>query len=182
MSCEKGVNLTYSSQMSVIATLVIGANGATALSGGSTQLSTPADRHRFLTLHRSAGTYITGRNSYQSESYRQAQAPVLILSRDATPIDGATVINTGGGLIDAMRAIKGSYKSPIVIEAGSTLFMELLRSGCIEECELSIVAHDGDSHFIEIEELLSFLTIIEDHSVDGTRLLKGSYRGSSAYS
>lgn len=168
--------------MSVIATLVIGANGATALAGKSSPLSTPADRQRFLALHRSAKTYVTGRGSYAAESYLHAQAPVLILSRRAEPIEGATIIDTSNGLLDAMLAIKSRYSSPIVIEAGATLFMELLKIGCIEECELSIVALDGDSHFINVDEVMSYLQIIDEQSVDGTRLLKCRYQGSSAYS
>lgn len=168
--------------MSVIATLVIGANGATSLHGGSSPLSTPADRQRFLGLHRSAGAYITGRNSFQSETYRKAEAPVLILSRSSYPVKGATVIDTSNGLVEAMREVVTNYISPIIVEAGATLFLELLKSGCIEECELSIVPLDGDSHMINMDEVLSYLETLDEQIVDGTRLLKCRYTGGSAYS
>ena len=173
--------------MSVIATLVIGSNGGTSLQGSSTALSTPVDRERFLALHRSAGAYITGRNSFSSESYAQSHAPVLILSRtiealpDAAP-NGATFIDISRGLADAMRRIVSTYQSPIVIEAGATLFLELLRNGCIEECDLSIVPIDGDSDFVDLKEILDHLEILSDEVRDGTRLLKCRYKGSSAYS
>lgn len=168
--------------MSVIATLVIGSNGATALGGASTALSTSADRQRFLALHRSAGAYITGRNSFSAESYANSSAPVLILSRTPEPVLGATVIDSSQGLPSAMRDVTTRFASPIVVEAGATLFMELLKTGCIEECELTIVPIDGDSHFIDLDEVLGNLKIANDHMVDGTRLLKCRYKSSSAYS
>jgi len=168
--------------MSVIATLVIASNGATALVGSSTALSTPADRGRFLTLHRSASAYITGRNSLSAESYARSSAPVLILSRSGEPVSGATVIDSSQGLPRAMRDVASRFASPIVVEAGATLFMELLKNGCIEELQLSIVPLEGDSHFIDLDEVLSYLEITDDQIVDGTRLLKCSYTGSSAYS
>lgn len=168
--------------MSVIATLVIASNGATALDGSSTALSTPADRERFLTLHRSASAYITGRNSFSAESYARSSAPVLILSRTTEPVLGATVIDSSQGLPLAMRDVVSKFGSPIVVEAGATLFMELLRSGCIEELQLSIVPLEGDSHFIDLDEVLGHLEIAEDRLIDGTRLLKCRYKGSSAYS
>ncbi len=168
--------------MSVIATLVIGSNGATALGGGSTGLSTPADRQRFLALHRSANVYITGRNSFIAESYAQSSSPVLILSRSLEPVVGARVIDASHGLPHAMREIARAYVGPIVVEAGAGLFLELLRSGTLEEVELSIVPIEGDSHFINLAEVLSHVEIIDDQMIDGTRLLKCSYAGSSAYS
>ena len=168
--------------MSVIATLVIGSNGATARGGASAALSTPADRQRFLALHRSAGAYITGRHSFSAESYAHSSAPVLILSRSCDEVVGAKVIDSSNGLQNAMREIVRTFSAPIVVEAGASLFMELLKSGCIEECELSIVPVEGDSHFIDLDEVLSYLEITDDQMVDGTRLLKCSYTGSSAYS
>lgn len=168
--------------MSVIATLVIGSNGATALGGTSTALSTPADRQRFLALHRAAGAYITGRNSYSAESYSNSSAPVLIFSRTTKPVLGATVIDSSKGLPTAMRDAESRFGSPIVVEAGATLFMELLKTGCIQECELSIVPLEGDSHFIDLDVILGYLEIADDDMVDGTRLLKCRYKGSTTYS
>jgi riboflavin biosynthesis pyrimidine reductase len=81
-----------------------------------------------------------------------------------------------------MRDVASRFASPIVVEAGATLFMELLKNGCIEELQLSIVPLEGDSHFIDLDEVLSYLEITDDQIVDGTRLLKCSYTGSSAYS
>jgi len=178
------VNYPYSRQMSVIATLNIGANSATSLAGSSAGLSTPEDRQRFLALHRRAGAYVLGRNSASSELYTTAKVPVIILSRDAArqPINGQIIINVAQGLQSAMCEIKGEYPAPIVVEAGPTLLTALVSKGCIEEIELSLSPLVGDGDFINDVELLTQFTIISDELINGTRLLHGRYNGDSAYS
>ena len=67
--------------MSVIATINVGANGATSLHGSSRALSTPADRAAFLALHRRAGSYLVGYRSFIAEQYSPSQTPIIILTR-----------------------------------------------------------------------------------------------------
>jgi dihydrofolate reductase len=170
--------------MSVIATLNIGANGATSLSGSSTGLSTPEDRQRFLVLHRRAGAYVLGPNSAASELYTTSQVPIVILSRDAQSqlIDNRKIINTADGLQSVMRRIKAEYQAPVVVEAGPKLLTVLVAQGCIEEIELTFSPLSGDGDFIDSAELLAQFTIIGDELINGTRLLHGRYNGDSAYS
>lgn len=169
--------------MSVIATLNIGANGATSLAGSSAPLSSAPDRQRFLALHRRAGLHITGRNSAISELYSERKIPLVILSRtqasERTP--EAEIVNTSGGLQEAMREIALRFPAPLVIEAGPLLLMALVAAGCIDEIELSLSPIDGDGNFINIEELTSHFEIVSDENIDETRLLQGRYKGDSAY-
>jgi riboflavin biosynthesis pyrimidine reductase len=184
MGRKKAVNLTYSSRMSVIATLNVGRNGATSKNGNSTSLSSPADRSRFLALHRSAGSYLVGRNSYRAESYSSAEAPIYILSRRAVPIPNAPEnvrVIAEPTLVESARAIYRQGPHPIIVEAGVLLLLPLIESGCIEELELSISPIDGDDHFVDVAKLLSYFEIMSDESVAGTRLLKCRYQGDSAY-
>lgn len=170
--------------MSVIATLNIGANGATSLEGSSLGLSTAEDRNRFLTLHRRAGAYVVGTKSAANELYTSSAIPLLILSRslDSEVADGREIINTLDGLEDVMRDIRSRYPAPIVVEAGPTLLLALLGAGCIEEIELSISPLPGDANFIDQQEIIKHFTIIGDETVNGTRLLHGRYNGDSTYS
>lgn len=185
MGRKKAVNLTYSSRMSVIATLNIGRNGATTIAGNSTALSSPADRERFLALHRKAGAFVLGRNSYTAERYSTSLTPIYIISRSEEEIAGASsnvqIVNSPS-LTESARKIYRSAPHPIVVEAGISLLMPLISSGCVEEFELSISPIDGDGNFIDVDELLSYFEIIDDQSVNGTRLLKCRYQGNSAYS
>lgn len=184
MGRKKAVNFTYSSHMSVIATLNVGRNGATSINGSSQGLSSAADRQRFLALHRSAGSYLVGRNSYLVERYSSPHTPIYILSKSNLPIVGAPanlIVVARPSLIESAQEIFNSGPHPIVVEAGVSLLLPLIESGCIEELELSISPIDGDGHFVDIETMLSHFEITEDYLIEGTRLLKCRYQGDSAY-
>lgn len=169
--------------MSVIATLNVGANGATSLASSSIGISTSADRQRFLKLHRRAGVHITGTNSATRELYSSSRIPLLVLSRThkSEMKEDREIVNTSAGLQSVMREIKNRFHAPIVVEAGPSLLTALVEQGCIEEIELSISPISGDKNFIDSEELLKHFTIVSDEIVDGTRLLHGRYYGDSAY-
>jgi hypothetical protein len=169
--------------MSVIATLNVGANGATSLAGSSIGISTPADRQRFLALHRRAGVHITGTHSAASELYSSSKIPLLVLSRarKSEMKEGREIVNTSAGLQGVMREIKSRFAEPIVVEAGPNLLIALISQGCIEELQLSISPISGDDNFIDYEKLLTYFTITNVEMVDGTRLLHGRYNGDSTY-
>ena len=184
MGRKKAVNLTYSSHMSVIATLNVGRNGATSIAGNSSSLSSPADRERFLALHRSAGSYVLGGNSYLNEKYSSTLTPIYILSRSSSPIPdaGANVkVISEPTLIESARVVYRLGPHPVVVEAGISLLLPLVEAGCIEELELSISPIDGDDNFVDVQTLLAHFEITSDEFVDGTRLLKCRYQGDSAY-
>lgn len=175
--------------MSVIATLNVGANGATSVAGSSTGISTAVDRERFLKLHRRASVHIAGPNSASSELYTSTKIPLVILTRSThnesnqarESKQGHQTINTSDGLQGVMRDIKSRFPSPIVVEAGPTLLKALIEQGCIDEIELSISPLPGDGNFINYTELLSHFSLTSDETIDGTRLLHGRYNGDSTY-
>lgn len=169
--------------MSVIATLNVGANGATSLAGSSAGISTAVDRERFLKLHRRAGLHIAGTNSANSELYSSTKIPLVILTRstDSQSKKSREIINTSGGLPVVMRKIKERFPAPIVVEAGPNLLTALVNQGCIEEIELTISPLMGDGNFIDYAELLTHFNLTTDETIDGTRLLHGRYNSDSAY-
>lgn len=169
--------------MSVIATINVGANGATSSQGSSLALSTAPDRQRFLALHRRAGAHITGSRSAASELYTKKKIPLIVLSRsqENQSTSEIEVINTSAGLPDAMRLIRLRFSPPLVVEAGPILLIALVQNGCIEEIELSISPILGDADFIDVAELMGHFEFVSDELVDGTRLLHGRYKGDSAY-
>jgi riboflavin biosynthesis pyrimidine reductase len=172
--------------MALIATLVVGANGATTMGGNSSQLSTPPDRARFLSLHRSAAAIITGKHSANSEDYSKTNVPIYILTRSdlGLSLDHPQMqsVNVGANLAEASRDIQNQITGDVIVEAGPELLTALIGVGVIEELQLSISPIDGDGNFIEIAELLKDFEIESDEVVDGTRLLQGRYRGDAANS
>lgn len=171
--------------MSVIATINVGRNGATSKSGSSATLSSDVDRAAFLALHRSAGAYVLGRNSFDAESYRHAAAPIYILTRTPSAMAHlnpyVTEVDVNLGLAVAMRKIRAVSSAPIVVEAGVGLLLPLIDAGCIEELHVTISPIDGDDHFLDTEKLLNHFEIISDEEQESTRLLKCRYQGHSAY-
>jgi dihydrofolate reductase len=171
--------------MSVIATINVGANGATSLNGSSRGLSTPADRTAFLALHRSAGSYLLGYRSFIAEQYSPSQTPIIILTRGNREIagrDDVTLFKVEGDLKTSIPLLKEKFPQPILVESGVTLLTELINAGCIEELYLNSTPINGDGHFVDIEELLQNFEIISEELQDGTTLRKCRYKADAANS
>ena len=171
--------------MSVIATINVGRNGATSKGGSSAALSSDVDRAAFLALHRSAGAYVLGHNSFDAESYQSAVVPIYILTR--TPSEKVylnplvTEVDVAEGLSVAMRKIKAATPTLVIVEAGVGLLIPLIEAGCVEELHITVSPIDGDNHYIDTEKLLRDFEIINDEVMQSTRLLKCRYQGHSAY-
>ncbi len=172
--------------MAVIASLVIGSNGATSMGGISAPLSTPADRERFLQRHRSAAAFIIGKNSAALESYRATRVPIFVFSRYTTPLTFAhpmmQQVTVDRNLLEITRIIDHRIDGEIVVEAGASLLMAMAKSGAIDLIELSRTPILGDGGFIDVDELLADFETISEREVDGTRLLECRYQGNSANS
>jgi dihydrofolate reductase len=173
--------------MALIASLVVGRNGATSLGGKSRPLSTASDRARFLKRHRSAAAFIIGKKSANLESYIATKVPIFVFSRNSDALtfphplmEQVTVKSDDLGEIS--RRIDQRIEGDIVVEAGASLLTALINVGVIDEWELSISPIDGDSDFIDLQSLLKKFNVIEEVAEDGTRLLQCRYKGDTTNS
>lgn len=173
--------------MALIASLVVGSNGATSLGGKSRPLSTPSDRARFLKRHHSAAAFIIGKKSASLESYAATDVPIFVFSRSCEtltlphPLMQQVTVDRGD-LGEISRRIDQRIEGDIVVEAGATLLTALIDAGVIDRWELSISPLAGDGDFIDYERLLKNFEVSEDVAEDGTRLLQCRYKGDSANS
>lgn len=173
--------------MALIASLVVGRNGATTLGGKSRPLSTPSDRERFLKRHRSASAFIIGKKSAILESYAATNVPIFVFSRNSDaltlphPLMQQVTVNRGD-LEEISRRIDQRIDGEIVVEAGVSLLTALINVGVIDLWELSISPIEGDGDFIEYQSLLIKFDVSEEATADGTRLLQCRYKGDSANS
>lgn len=171
-------------EMTVIASLVVGSNGATSLNGRSSGLSTAADRARFLKRHRGAAAFIIGKKSAAIESYAGSQVPIFIFTRSnqrlELPHPLMQQVTVDRNLAEITQLIDLRIPGDIVVEAGPSLLKALVEVGVIDIFELSISPIVGDGDFINIEELLSYFQVISDIESDGTRLLECRYNRNSA--
>jgi riboflavin biosynthesis pyrimidine reductase len=173
--------------MALIASLVVGSNGATSLNGKSSPLSTPSDRARFLKRHREAAAYIIGKQSAFIESYSASQVPIFVFSRSSDPITFPhplmqQVTVNHGNLGEISRRLDQRIQGDIVVEAGATLLVAMIESGVIDVLEISISPIAGDGNFINVEEILQSFDCSEEIAPDGTHLLQCRYQGNTANS
>lgn len=167
--------------MAVIASFVIGSNGASSLAGTSRALSTPADRKRFLARHHSASAFIVGKKSAALENYGATSVPIFVYSRSSAvlhfPHPLMQQVTVDRNLKEITQLIDLRIEGNIVVEAGYGLLLPMIREGVIDILELSITPIAGDDDFVDQEELLSFFEITSDIDIDGTRLLECRYQG-----
>lgn len=172
--------------MALIASLVVGANGATSLAGKSSPLSTPSDRARFLERHRSAAAFIIGKQSALIESYSSSNVPIFVLSRSNEAIQFPhplmqQITVADGELAEIVRGLDQQIEGDIVVEAGASLLTALIEVGVIDLLELSISPIEGNGNFFPYEEILRNFEYTEEVREDGTRLLQCRYKGDPAH-
>lgn len=158
--------------MSVVANLVIGADGSSTMLGSSTPISSPADRERFLRRRRESDCIIIGGNTARNEGYIKSPGPVAVIS------------HTRPGLLDQNRQSLWWNLSPeqtlaraiaqcgprIRIEGGVALMRKFLALGLIDVLELSVTSVSGGENRIELSTLLSHFKIIEEEMVEQTHM------------
>lgn len=171
--------------MSVIASLVVGSDGASSIHGSSQGLSTDEDRKRFLHLHRMADAIVIGRMTAESEPYKNAHCPVYVVTKNSElELDShftRLVVKENSELVRSFDDLKRKYRT-LVIESGYSLLRTCITLDLVDELWLSITPLKGDSGFINAEDLLTKFTIEEDQTINGTRLLKCRYQRNSTNS
>ena len=170
--------------MVLIATLVVGSNNATSKGGQSAPLSTPADRARFLELHRSAAAIITGRKSALVEDYSKTSVPIFVFTRQQEklafphPMMEQTIVNEN--LHEVTRGIESRFVGNVIIESGVELLQDLIEVGAVDGLALTISPIEGNGDIIDLAKLLANFSIEKEVEVDGTRLLECRYHSNSA--
>jgi riboflavin biosynthesis pyrimidine reductase len=164
--------------MSVIATLVVGADGSTSKNGNSAGVTTARDRTEFLQRRRSADCIIIGGNTARTEPYQRTPVPVVVLSRNlVNPLSGNRLAHCWNlSPVKAVDKALEAFGPRVHIEAGATILEELVAAGRIDELELSITAVTDGEDKLDVEKFLTHFTVIKDQSVDGTRFISAVKR------
>jgi riboflavin biosynthesis pyrimidine reductase len=159
--------------MPVIGTLVVGADASTSKNGNSAGVTTELDRSEFLKRRRSADCIIIGGNTARTEPYQRTPVPVVVLSRTLiNPLSGNRLAHCWN--LSAVKAVDKALETfgpRIHIEAGGSIFEELISAGRIDELELSITSVIGGEDKLDIEKMLAHFTITRDETIEGTRFI-----------
>ena len=152
-----------SAQSTLLASLVVGSNGATSLHGSSRELRTTEDRERFLALRSSdsIGAIVVGSATAMAEPYRNAPHPLHIYSR-----------SSGLSIQEFIDAVRREISGKILCEGGVTLIHSLLHEDLIDEFYLTHAPLPGDNHYLDHQLLRSKLSLSFSEMRAGTTFEK----------
>lgn len=152
----------------VIATLVVGSDGSTAKDGTSRGVSSTVDRARFLERRRHVDAILIGGNTARSEPYRKTPVPVVVISTSMinSLADNRQAYWWNASPSEAVERAQRLFGPTILIEAGTSVIVELLNLGMIDRLELSVSTVTGGEDRIDIKELLAHFTSVKSE-LDG---------------
>ncbi len=150
----------------LVASLVVGSNGATSLRGDSRGLRTPEDRTRFLALRgrREISAILVGGATAAVEPYHSAPHPIIRFSRQFS--------GEVSSLSIFIETLKREHPGTILCEGGVQLIHLLLKEELIDLAFISRVAILGDGHFLDEELLQSKMALTSSETINQTTFEK----------
>jgi len=155
--------------MSTVASLVVGRDGSTSKGNSSNGVSSDADRTAFLMRRRKVDCILIGGNTARHEPYKQTPVPLVILSRShINPVAGNDMSHLWNvSPAQALIKAKEQFGEKILVEAGTSIIVELIDQGLIDQLDLSVTSVTGGDHRVDWQELLKkfahhTLTTVDD--------------------
>ena len=156
--------------VSIVATLVVGADGSTSKESRSAGVSSPADRKIFLQRRREVDCIIIGGNTARHEPYNRTPVPLVVISRSlVNPVQGnhlASLWNCSP--VQAIEKARTQFGENILIEGGITMINELMDHNVIDRIELSVTPALGGEDRIDWKALIARFAHCQSREVDGT--------------
>jgi riboflavin biosynthesis pyrimidine reductase len=156
--------------VSVVATLVVGADGSTSKESRSAGVSSPADRKMFLQRRREVDCIIIGGNTARHEPYNRTPVPLVVISRSlVNPVQGnhlALLWNCSP--MQAVEKARAQFGDKILIEGGITMINELIAHNLIDQIELSVTPASGGDDRIDWKGLLANFAQCQSREIEGT--------------
>jgi riboflavin biosynthesis pyrimidine reductase len=147
----------------VVASLVVGSNGATTLAGTSAGLRTEEDRERFLALRNSdaIGAILVGSATAATEPYQRTPHPLFIYERVS-----------GLSPTEFLHEVRGKISGAILCEGGVTLIHLLLNGDVLEFLHLTRTPIIGDGHFLNLSLVTKKMRLVSSEIAGGTTFEK----------
>ncbi len=162
--------------MSIVATLVVGADGSTSKESRSAGVSSPQDRQQFLQRRREVDCIIVGGNTARHEPYNRTPVPLVVISRSlVNPVQGNHLaLFWNCSPVQAVEKARKLFGDKILIEGGITMINELIDHKVIDRLELSVTQATGGEDRIDWKELLARFKSCESREVEGTTFYTAS--------
>lgn len=164
--------------MSVIATLVFGADGSSLKDGRSQGVTSLEDREAFLSRRRNVDCILIGGETARKEPYHRTPVPVVVVSR--------SMINSLSGNrlaywwninpIEALRRAKKKFGENILVEAGPSIVQELLDNNLIDGIEISVTEATDGERIVDYHKWLSKFASVRETKKGNTIFYSASNR------
>ena len=154
--------------MTLIANLIIGADGSTSSDGNSKNLSSSEDRARFHKLRKQSKAIVIGGETARKEPYKSTPLPLYVISRKEkiSELEGnnlASIINGDPSIF--ITKLKNEISGNILFEGGPNLLLELIEE--IDELYVTISTATGDGQVISFDGITRDFVMEDKEEVDG---------------
>ncbi len=161
--------------MSVVATIVVGADGSSSLSGSSTEVTSAADRAVFLQRRRTVDCIIIGGNTARNEPYSKTPVPLVVVSKQSHPqLPAAYIWNLDPK--NALDKARQEFGENILIEGGASFISYLLENDLIDVLELSVTSASGGADIFDYMKYLSVANSVTKSVVADTTFYSAEFR------
>jgi riboflavin biosynthesis pyrimidine reductase len=156
--------------MSVFASLVVGADGATTKDGSSRAISSGIDRSSFLARRRAVDFIFIGGQTARTEPYHRTPVPVVVASRSLINALADNRLAHWWNLSPSQAIEKGIKKfgPNVLVESGARMLERLLSANLLDGIYLSVTDVTGGEDLINFEELLKHFATINRQVIDDT--------------
>lgn len=161
--------------MSIVATIVVGADGSSTIKGSSTEVTSAADRATFLQRRRLVDCIIIGGNTARNEPYSKTPVPLVVVSRQAHPnLPAAHVWDLDPK--DALTKALQEFGENILIEGGASFISYLLEQNLVDVLELSVTHATGGADIFDYERFLSLAHSVIKNIVSDTTFYTAEFK------
>ena len=161
--------------MSIVATIVVGADGSSTIKGSSTEVTSAADRATFLQRRRLVDCIIIGGNTARNEPYSKTPVPLVVVSRQAHPnLPAAHVWDLDPK--DALTKALQEFGENILIEGGASFISYLLEQNLVDVLELSVTHATGGADIFDYERFLSLADRVIKKIVSNTTFYTAEFK------
>ena len=161
--------------MSIVATIVVGADGSSTINGSSSEVTSAADRATFLQRRRLVDCIIIGGNTARNEPYSKTPVPLVVVSKQEHPkLPAAHVWDLDPK--DALTRARQEFGENILIEGGASFISYLLEQNLVDVLELSVTHATGGADIFDYEKFLSLAHSVNKKVVSDTTFYTAEFK------
>lgn len=160
--------------MSVFASLVVGADGATTKNGSSRAISSGIDRTSFLARRRAVDFIFIGGETARTEPYHRTPVPVVVSSRSLVNALADNRLAHWWNLSPNAAIEKGikQFGPNVLVESGARMMQQLLSAKLLDGVYLSVTDIAGGDDAVNVEVLLQNFTSIDRQIIGDTLFIE----------